>query len=332
MNLNESQVSELNCLPIEILQYIYNYLPVEVQSFTMPKVSRIWYAISEDNQSFQKLAKEYLSFSNSQQFNLTLELAKKYNLISMIKQENHGCRVGGYSCANLQTPITSKNEDFKNLHFQATLESYDGYSDFFMISWNPNNLKLSSKSDSCGDFRSSYAIKIDSLKLSYKDKMFFYNFNLIAYNGYLFEKKERFSWKEVKGKDIKPSNMESLIKNTLDLQLKFYNRYMVNLNMIAFSAIKKIEDFDKVVCFCDQNGRIISIKNEDDFPEWDKSKYTFRIKKRIIEGIPILICQSNSNKQPVYAKINDLFRWSIFSSTTQKLAEKLNVGINWKDY
>lgn len=332
----------INSLPGELLQIIHSYLPLEVQVFTMPKVSQIWRSISEQSKnSFKEQVKSFLELSierhgyNDDQINTIIKLFKTNNFISNIKENNSNCRFGKCSYGSRETKIVSEKEELKNLLLSGHHENYEGYSNFFHINWNPNTLKLSANNGKWGDFRTSFAIKIDVLNLFSKSKKLFKSFKLGAYSNFIYKRSDLTSWKQIEEKEIKPKKFDCLIENALDLQLKMYVSHLTRLNMGALSKINSIEDIQSELRFqCNKNGRIIIDETDNNGPV-----LTIKIENVKVSGqnMPVLIWESSDYHEDnqkfrkitnlMRWKISDFMRWSVFSSTCEELAEKLGIRI-----
>lgn len=323
-------------LPRELLEIIHSYLPLEDQVFIVPKVSRIWRSISEMNNSFKELAKSLLECSiemhvyNDDQINAIIKLYEANNFISNIKENNFNCKVGYNSFSGFGAEIFNEKEELKNLSLYGRHESYDGYSNYFHINWCPNTLKLSMDKGKWGDFRTAFAIRTNVLKLSYQEKKLFKMFKLAAYPGPC-ETGGLTSWKWIREEEIKPKGMNRLIENSLDLQVKMYVLHLTHMNMCAISKINSIEDIESGLRFqCNKNGRIV------DEAENDGSVLTIKIEKIKVSGknMSVLIWESSdyNEERERCCKVTDLMRWSVFSSTCEKLAEKLGIRIMEKSY
>lgn len=313
----------LDSLPTDLLRLIYAYLPLEERSITMSRVARIWRLIAKD--AFQELATQLLKdqFGNhNPDVNLVVALSKKNPIISPLKLKNLKCKIGGFSSAGGPGTFTSKKPELKKHTLSIYGESEDGYSALFPIYWNPSTQTLSLDERKGDKFRASYLVRVDVRKITHVGKCISMTFNLCAYPSNT-EKKHFWSWNTVKEADVIPPNMDDSIKSVLHLQLKVYILSIVRLNMKALSGLCFQED--TLVVQCNSNGKILPLDNRN-----YKDTFTLTIRKEILENIiPILTWNASdySIDKERFCNITALFRWTVYSFTTVKLAEKMGFEI-----
>lgn len=352
----QTTITSLNDLPHAILEQINNHLPVEDQLFTMPLVGKIWNQINQETNLSNMLKKEITAFKyTKEQKDIFVKLLRENDFIRLFHSLIGTCERGG-SCSTGLTKIISESKDSKNTHILGCHEGYSIFIPFFTISWNPQTLKLNE--DKRGNFRATFGAHAPILKLSplsggqiipKKLLLKFEEFschNLIS----AVERKGRISWKHISAEDNLPMQMKHLIGTAFQLQLNSHLNFISQSNFFTIcdrdpKANHLYTDLSSAAglsFLCNKEGLIVNKhqgenqnnnnQNANQNDSQEGIKFVLKIENQEVNGksFPVLIWQSNcydENKEK-NCTADDLFRWSVFSATAQKLAMKLGIAIS----
>ncbi len=336
--MNSSQNTDrLTGLPPEILLTICNFLPPEEKMLTVAKISKIFFEITEKNpqhfyhEFIRVVLKDEIKECNYNevQINFILSLVKNNNFISFIRKNTFTFEFQNASFLRYKTQVIMHHKEPVALVNHAKYEDYRLISNNLKISWNPNNpIFLSTGEKKYGNFRSSYAVEVlvDKFIIAKNHLNLFEteSINHFRLNGEAFGPNQEagfFKWSRCR--EVKPLQMDILIKHALSLQLRMFTAFFTYLNMNTLSLIEQKEfesDSFRKSYDCDQNG-IIKPNGH--------LKFLFTIKKRIIEqGIPVLFWESNDYCEVESAcDASHFLRWSVFSATTEQFAKKMGIQI-----
>jgi|GEM_PF-2687993 len=324
-------------LPLEILNTICLYLPIVDQVRVVPNVCHIWRSIcsKELQKSFQELAKEVLEnqiiylknphYSDEQIINI-VELARKNNLISIIREQAGFCEIVGY-CGN-HSIILQKTNNQEDYGLECSTKDYNGYSNFLKVSWNLKDQHLLRKEPKKGDFRTSCSIEIRVQKFYHMQENIFKSFSLNVTPSFCFEKRKLLRWKKVTIEKIKPLKMVQLIEDAFNIELKMYVAFFTNINLQTISEkdISSLAKGTPLTYSFDTNGLITHSQDQD-----VSDKNYFKImQKKINEELAVLVWESSDYdvSKEKDCDIKKVLRWSIFSSICNHLAEQTGLTVH----
>lgn len=307
-------------IPTDLIKLIVVDLSIEDRLFTVPRVCHFWSTILSSQAVFFEAAKILLSDKISlyrwddNKVNAIIKIAKENHLIKQIKKKNFAfdsyyTRIVPMTFRHGQNDIVLKG---KSLACEAKSQS-------FKINWNPSTLKLSMHKSKWGDFCCLYNFNTFVKKWTCEEKVAYF-LKIDAESSWTVEEKGFIFNEYVNCTEIRPLEMDILIREVLCLEARAYVFYFIYLNSLLLSEmnLKSLKCQSEFVYGFDKNGRITK------YVEGKEAKFKLKMKIESIKEILVLTWQSNDDMRK-HRKMSDFLRWSIIVMSGTKLAKKFGM-------